>query len=188
MTRPFHIVLSVFIGAVAGILLALLITPSRITGKGEIVIDRDSTVVVDTNIYIAPPAIDIEVNISDSIIVEASDIIITEDSLVVLPMQTKTYEDSDYRCQVSGYKPNLDWIEVYPKTVTVKEKISVSDVRRHSVEFTPLVIVGKKVQMPVMAGYRYTGDIFQFHVSAGYDILMDSPIAAAGVTIPIKRW
>lgn len=181
----------IFISAVVGLVIGSILSSvfCRVFLSDRVVISKtETTTVVDTNIYINPPAINIEVSITDNITVEPADITITDDSLIVLPMQTKTYKGEDYRCQVSGYQPNLDWIEVYPKTVTVKEKISVRDVRRHSVEFTPLVIVGKKVQMPVMAGYRYSGDIFQFHVSAGYDISMDSPIVAAGVTIPIKRW
>lgn len=37
---------------------------------------------------------------------------------VRLPVEERVYSDSLYRAQVSGYMPSLDWIEVYPRTVT----------------------------------------------------------------------
>lgn len=185
MIKPLHIVISLLIGVAAGIFLSPLIDIDR----RDIPIQRDTTITVDTNIFINPIPIDITVNIGNDIIeVPASDIEVNEDSLIVLPKSVKTYSDKSYRCQVSGYQPNLDWIEVYPERVTVKEYIPTRDRRRHSVEVSPMVIVGSKVQLPLMAGYRYSGDIFQFHASAGYEIFTDSPMVVAGVTIPIKRW
>lgn len=35
----------------------------------------------------------------------------------VLPVEQKEYRDSDYTAWVSGYRPQLDSIDVYPKTV-----------------------------------------------------------------------
>lgn len=86
----------------------------------------DTTIVIDTNIYINPPAINIEINITDNIIVEPADITITNDSLIVLPMQTKTYAGEYYRCQISGYQPRLDWIEVYPETKYITTERTLS--------------------------------------------------------------
>lgn len=37
---------------------------------------------------------------------------------VSLPISQKTYQDSTYTAVVSGYSPNLDYIEVYQKTTT----------------------------------------------------------------------
>ena len=36
----------------------------------------------------------------------------------VLVYKTKLYQDSTYKVQISGINPNLDFIEVYPRTVT----------------------------------------------------------------------
>lgn len=36
----------------------------------------------------------------------------------VLPVTQRIYADSSYRAYVSGYRPQLDSIEVYPRTVT----------------------------------------------------------------------
>ncbi|WP_300727840.1 DUF6808 domain-containing protein [uncultured Rikenella sp.] len=51
---------------------------------------------------------------------------------VALEIETRTYEDSLYRAQVSGpavagYRPSLDWIEVYGRTNTITR----TETRRH---------------------------------------------------------
>ena len=42
----------------------------------------------------------------------------------ILLREQKTYKDSTYTAWVSGYDPILDSIEVYPKTITIREEIS----------------------------------------------------------------
>lgn len=47
-----------------------------------------------------------------------------EDSVnVVIPIERKVYADSLYRAVVSGYKPSLDSMTVYPRTTIVKTTI-----------------------------------------------------------------
>ncbi len=51
---------------------------------------------------------------------------------VVLDIETRTYEDSLYRAQISGpavagYRPALDWIEVYGRTNTITR----TETKRH---------------------------------------------------------
>ena len=72
------------------------------------------------------------------------------------------YEDSLYRAWVSGYRPKLDSIEVYPKTIyqTVTNDI-----------YHPVVVKPKKKRwgLGLQAGYGYPGG---FYVGAGvsYDL------------------
>lgn len=42
---------------------------------------------------------------------------------IPVPIEVKTYADSTYRAQVSGYRPSLDWIEVYQRTQTITQYI-----------------------------------------------------------------
>ena len=42
---------------------------------------------------------------------------------IPVPVEVKTYADSTYRAQVSGYRPSLDWIEVYQRTTTITQYI-----------------------------------------------------------------
>lgn len=43
---------------------------------------------------------------------------------MVIPITQKRYESEDYRAYVSGYEPNLDSIFVFPKTTTIRERVS----------------------------------------------------------------
>lgn len=95
-----------------------------------VIVHKDTTVVVDTNIYINPLPVSYDIVVDASITVPPADITIVNDSLV-LPVQTKTYEGDDYRLQISGYRPNLDWIETFPQTKYITtETISVDPRKR----------------------------------------------------------
>ena len=52
---------------------------------------------------------------------------IEHDTVVVdLPLERKVYqEDSLYRCEISGYMPNLESLTIYPTitTITIREKV-----------------------------------------------------------------
>lgn len=47
----------------------------------------------------------------------------TDSVEVELPITQKVYGDSTYRAWVSGYRPNLDSIEVYRKTITIERTL-----------------------------------------------------------------
>lgn len=47
----------------------------------------------------------------------------TDSATVLLPMERKVYADSTYRAVVSGIRPKLDSMTVYPRTVTVTRTI-----------------------------------------------------------------
>ena len=91
---------------------------------------------------------------------------ITSDTIhmgdTVVMREQAVYEDSLYRAWVSGYRPRLDSIEVYPKTVyqTVTNDI-----------YHPVVIKSKKKRwgFGLQAGYGYPGG---YYVGGGisYDL------------------
>ena len=73
-----------------------------------------------------------------------------------IPITSKVYQGEDYRAVVSGWRPSLDSLAVYPKTVTV-EKI-VTKRPRFSITVGP--------------GYGYDGKEFKPNISitAGFTI------------------
>lgn len=83
-------------------------------------IKHDTVFITDTLKYDKPkPQI---VAIKDTIYV-LKDSVKTEGDSILLPRESKTYEDSTYRAVISGYKPQLDTLMVYPKTIyIIKEK------------------------------------------------------------------
>lgn len=59
-----------------------------------------------------------------------------------LPLTLTEYGDSTYRAWVSGYMATLDSIEVYQKTVTVTEKITLRERKKWGFTIGPSVGVG----------------------------------------------
>lgn len=49
---------------------------------------------------------------------------------VALPFVQREYRDSNYNAWVSGYEPTLDSIKVFPRTVTVHERVTVKEKAR----------------------------------------------------------
>ena len=49
---------------------------------------------------------------------------------VALPYVQREYRDSNYNAWVSGYEPALDSIKVFPRTVTVHERVTVKEKSR----------------------------------------------------------
>ena len=49
---------------------------------------------------------------------------------VALPREVQEFKGEDYRAQVSGVDPSLDWIEVYPKTKIVTNTVQVPGPQR----------------------------------------------------------
>lgn len=58
-------------------------------------------------------------------LVKMTDTIRLKDTLyVAMEREVKGYEGKDYKAQVSGIDPCLDWVEVFPKTITIQQQIS----------------------------------------------------------------
>lgn len=65
----------------------------------------------------------------------------------VLMVEQKVYKDSDYTAYVSGYRPQLDSISVYSKTITITNDIY------HTLKEKPC-----RWGLAITAGYGFSGD------------------------------
>lgn len=65
----------------------------------------------------------------------------------VLPVEQKIYRDSDYTAYVSGYRPQMDSISVFPKTVIVTNDIY------HTFKDKP-----RRWGLGITAGYGFSKD------------------------------
>ena len=68
--------------------------------------------------------------VKDTIQVPVTDTLrINETLFINLPREQKTYKDSTFMAVISGFKPNLDSLEIYKRTITntitVTEKVLV---------------------------------------------------------------
>lgn len=93
--------------------------------SNEAIVAADTVTVVDTIPYYRPVSRDsavvryetVRLCVTDTVRVTVGDTVQVADSVeVVVPIIQKVYEDSLYRAYVSGYRPQLDSIFVYPRT------------------------------------------------------------------------
>ena len=60
------------------------------------------------------------VRIVDTMLIPVIDTVHTRDSIFIsIPREEKVYEDSTYRAVVSGFKPSLDSLHIYPVTKVI---------------------------------------------------------------------
>lgn len=55
---------------------------------------------------------------------------INDTVFVALPREAREYSGEDYRAKVSGVDPQLDWLEVYPRTQIVTRTVEVPGPQR----------------------------------------------------------
>lgn len=85
--------------------------------------------------------------------VRTDTVVVRDSALVVVPIEQRVYTDTTYTAWVSGYRPSLDSIEVYRRTVEVTRTLERWRTRRWGVGVT--------------AGYGWTPDGFRPYVGVG---------------------
>lgn len=155
----------------AALLAALLLLSGYLLGRradharepAEIV--RTDTLRIRDTVLVDRP-VPVEERLTDTMLVAITDTIRLSDTVYLrLPREIKQYEDSLFRAQVSGFKPSLDWIEVYPQTEVVTRNIFVDSRKRWG--------------LGVQAGYGA-------YVSGGQVRL--APYIGVGISYDIIRW
>ena len=85
----------------------------------------DTVIRYDT-IIVEKPVL-VEQTYYDSLYIAVRDTIRIKDSIfVALPIERKIYKGEDYLAEISGYKANLERIEVYPKTTTISKTETIT--------------------------------------------------------------
>ena len=157
--------------SIAALLLAVSLLSGYLLGRRacrapepELVVQVDTLRIRDTMLVEKP--VPVEVRVVDTMLVAVTDTISISDTVYLrIPHEIKQYEDSLFRAQVSGYRPTLDWIEVYPQTVYLTKVVKTQDVRRWG--------------LGLQAGYGA-------YVSGGQVRL--APYLGVGVSYSILRW
>ena len=157
--------------AVAALLAGLLLLSGYLLGRRtartpepECIVQVDTLRIKDTVLVEKP--VPVEVRVVDTMLVAVTDTIRLSDTVYLrLPREIKQYEDSLFRAQVSGYRPELDWIEIYPQTVYLTKVVKTQDVKRWGIG--------------LQAGYGA-------YVAAGQVRL--TPYVGVGISYDILRW
>ncbi len=98
----------------------------------RVVTTCDTLIRVDTIVHEKP--VFVRQKIVDTMLVAVRDTLrLSDTAYIAVPRTEKVYQDSTYKAIVSGYRPSLDYIEVYPNTMTIfTTKTLYKDVSRWS--------------------------------------------------------
>ena len=173
MNRLFYIIVFVLVSSLCFVL-------GRATKK-DIVTTQVKEVVIRDTLRFETPAY-IYRNVIDTIYVPIEKTIRLHDTLFVsLPMERKVYGSDDFYAEVTGYKPSLDYIEVFPKTRIIKETITQSVTNRNALSIGMELGYMNALSLPIYLEYErmlqknvgiygrmmYDLNAEQFGVSAG---------------------
>ena len=125
------------------------------------IIKRDTVTVVKTDTIRITKVMEIEKKVVDTILVAIKDTIILNDTTYIqLPREQKIYTGENYKAWVSGYRPKLDSLNIYQKTI-IKEVTN-------NIKIQP-----RKFGVGVMGGYGMTKEGLSPFVGVGlyYKIL-----------------
>lgn len=144
------------------------------------IVERDTTVVVDTHIVEKP--VPVRVTVTDTMYAVVRDTVRINDTLYVsLPLERKEYRRDEFYAVVSGYNPSLIHMEVYPKTVYVKERETVR--QRNYLSAGAEMLYADAFHTYIYAEYER---MLHRNVSFSFKALHDIPTQSNGVSIGIK--
>ena len=129
----------------------------------------DSVVFRDTIREYHP--IEIRKEIVDTMLVIIRDTIRVKDTLYVsIPLEKKIYASSEYYAEISGYRPNLDYIEVFPKTTIITERIA-SKQPKNSIGVGVETSYMNALSIPIYLEYSYLlHKNVEIYGQIGYDL------------------
>lgn len=133
--------------------LAFCLQPPKIE-KEIVVAHRTDTIVKYDTIYKEKPVPIYVKSKPDTVYIESLD------TTAVMNKETKVYKDSTYEVQISGFQPQLDWLEVYPKTTYVTETVVQETVKKQRINWGFQVGMGygvftKKTDLYIGLGIQY---------------------------------
>lgn len=174
---------NIIIGAlllILGFVIGILCRPNHIREVTKKV--TDTLVVRDTHIIEKPVLV--EKHTKDSFLVAVHDTTRIHDTLyIALPMEKKIYKGEDYLAEISGYKPNLDRIEVYPKNTIITETITQSVTNRNALGIGFEMNYTSYPYIPIYLEYSY---LLHKNVEMYARILYDIPSQSYGFGMGAK--
>lgn len=104
---------------VVGLILGCSTAKRHFRDTTKMVVKCDTTYVYDTTRIVLPQETKY-IKTTDTLLVRVMDTLVVKDTIyMVLQKEVKEYKGEEYFAKVSGYRPSLDYIEVYPKTTII---------------------------------------------------------------------
>lgn len=155
---------------VIGVIVGFLATERHFRGVTKMLVKSDTTYIYDTTRIVAPPVTNY-IHTTDTMLVVARDTLVVHDTTyVVLQKEVKEYRGEEYYAKVSGYRPSLDFIEVYPKTTIINNTQTLAPKKNFVSLGLDVGYVGS-FRAPVFLEYeRRLDDNFSMHGRLVHDL------------------
>lgn len=154
--------------------------------EAKIIVTTDTTYVYDTTRIVRPQETKY-IKTTDTMLVRVTDTLVVRDTLyMILQKEVKEYKGEEYFAKVSGYKPSLDYIEVFPKTtiITKTERIAPD---KNKVSLGVNVGYLEAFSIPIYLEYeRMLHKNVDIHARMLYDLPRKAFGAEAGVSVGIE--
>lgn len=171
-------------GAVAGMLLPRLCPFLR--PDAEVVVQTDTLTVRDTIRETRPVYVDRAR--TDTMLVAVTDTVMVRDTVyMVLGREQRWYHGDRYDAWVSGYRPQLDSIWVYPETRYVTRTVRPAE-RKNSIALESSASWCGSMSLTVSAEYEHSWRWCYVGAGVGYDVVTGSPYIAVRAGVPIWSW
>lgn len=127
---------------------------------------------------------------TDTMLVAVSDTVTVSDTVyMVLDREQRRYHGDRYDAWVSGYRPHLDSILVYPETRYVtRDIISVSSRKCNSIALESSASWCGSMSLTISAEYEHSWRWCYVGAGVGYDVVTRSPYIAVRAGVPILSW
>lgn len=119
--------------------------------------ERSDTVYLPDTVKVPEP-VEVERIVKDTMYVDVGDVVVVHDTTYLpLPREYVTYQDSSYRAVVSGFRPRLEELTMYPKkeVVTIQTEKIYTEYKHY------------KFGVGIQAGYGITPSGFQPYLGLG---------------------
>ena len=152
----------------------------------EVVVQKDTLIVRDTVVDWWP--LEVRTETIDTMRVVVRDTIRVHDTLYVrLPMDKRLYATDEYYAEVSGYRPSLDYIEVYPKTIYITQTEKVNPIKKNQFSIGIEASYYRGVFFPVQVQYtRNIGRYLGAYSYLEYELQSKEIGAGLGLQAPIE--
>lgn len=182
-TAMAHIAVAV-VALAAGVVAGWLWRGSR-PPLTEFLVQTDTLVVRDT-IRESKPVFVATTRVDTMLVAIADTVTICDTVYMVLDREQRHYTGSDYEAWVSGYRPSLDSLYVFPETKYIT--VSVSSVTKNTIYLEASASTLASGTVSVSAGYRHEWRRIYACAVAGYDFISGQPFVTGGIGIPLIRF
>ena len=170
---------------IVGVVLGMGLCRQFYSPERVVEVQKDTTFLIDT-LVIEKPSETKKETIKENVLVEVRDTMWIHDTCyIALPMQKKFYKEDTYYAEVSGYNPNLDYLEIYQRTVTISKTETVKEKKNGLAVGTEL---GWCVTPSIPIYLEYTRQLHrnvEFNAGVFHDLLLGETGFRVGVNANI---